>query len=257
MPTCAVRRYACDLTDAQWTLLAPLLPAPRSGLGRPGRPATCRRALVNAVLYVLWAGCPWRALPDGYPHWRTVHDHFTRWAADGTLERVHATLRDQTRRAAGRQVAPTAAIIDSQTVRSLDWVPRATKGYDAAKRLLGRKRHAAVDTLGLLLDLLVTPASVQDRDGARRLLWRLRTSFRRLRLVWADAAYAGRLVTWAWQALALTLQIVRKRPDVHRFEVLPAVGSWNGPSPGSASAVGSRSTTNANPSTPSPGCSGP
>jgi transposase len=112
-------------------------------------------------------------------------------------------------------------VIDSQSVRASDWVSRATKGYDAAKKVHGRKRHLAVDTCGLLLDVLVTPASTQDRDGGRRLLWRLRRHYPTIRLVWADAGYAGKLVTWAQQVLALTVQIVRKRQGVHRFEVLP------------------------------------
>ena len=218
---CPPRRFPTDLTDAQWCLLAPLLPAPRSGPGRPGRPATSRCVLVNAILYVLWTGCPWRALPDCYPHWRTVHHHFARWAADGTLAQLHAVLRGRVRAAAGRAVTPTAAVIDSQSVRASDWVWRATKGYDAAKKVQGRKRHVAVDTGGLLLDILVTPASTQDRDGGRPLLWSLRRHFPTLRLVWADAGYAGKLVTWAQQALTLTLQIVRKRQGVHHFEGLP------------------------------------
>ena len=134
-PTRPSRRFPTDLTDAQWCLLAPLLPAPRSGPGRPGRPATSRRALVDAILYVLWTGCPWRALPDCYPHWRTVHHHFARWAADGTLTRLHEVLRGRVRAAAGRTVAPTAAVIDSQSVRASDWVSRASKGYDAAKKI--------------------------------------------------------------------------------------------------------------------------
>jgi len=184
---------------------------------------------VDAILYVRWTGCPWRALPGCYPHcyphWRTVHHHFARWAADGTLTRVHAVLRGRVRAAAGRTVAPTAAVIDSQSVRASDWVSRATKGYDAAKdaakKVHGRKRHLATDTCGLLLDVLITPASVQDRDGGRRLLWRLRRHFPTVRLVWADAGYAGKLVTWARQALTLAVQIVRKRQGVHHFEVLP------------------------------------
>jgi len=184
---CPPRRFPTDLTDVQWRLLAPLLPAPRSGPGRPGRPATSRRALTDAILYVLWTGCPWRALPDCYPHWRTVHHHFACWAADGTLTRLHAVLRGRVRVAAGRTPAPTAAVMDSQSVRASDWVSQATKGYDAAKKVHGRKRHVAVDTCGLLLEVLVTPASVQDRDGGRRLLWRLRRHFPTLRLVWADA----------------------------------------------------------------------
>jgi transposase len=218
---CPPRRFPTELTDAQWRLLAPLLPAPRSGPGRPGRPATSRRALVNAILYVLWTGCPWRALPDGYPHWRTVHHHFAHWAADGTLARLHAVLRGRVREAGGRTIAPTAAVIDSQSVRASDWVSRATKGYDAAKKVHGRKRHVAVDTSGLLLEVLVTPASTQDRDGGRRLLWRLRRQFPTIRLVWADAGYAGKLVTWAQQVLTLAVQIVRKRQGIHHFEVLP------------------------------------
>jgi transposase len=176
---------------------------------------------VDAILYVLWTGCPWRALPDGYPHWRTVHHHFARWATDGTLVRLHDVLRSRMRVAAGRTQAPTAAVIDSQSVRASDWVSRATKGYDAAKKVHGRKRHLAVDTGGLLLEVLITPASTQDRDGGRRLLWRLRRHLPTIRLVWADAGYAGKLVTWAAQVLAVTVQIVRKRPGVHRFEVLP------------------------------------
>jgi transposase len=166
---------------------------------------------VDAILYVLWTGCPWRALPDCYPHWRTVHHHFARWAADGTLGRLHAVLRARARAAAGRTVAPTAAIIDSQSVRASDWVPRASKGYDAAKKVHGHKAACGRGYPGLLLDILVTPASVQDRDGGRRLLSRLRHDLPTVRLVWADAGYAGKLVTWAAQVLTLAVQIVRKR----------------------------------------------
>jgi transposase len=123
--------------------------------------------------------------------------------------------------AAGRKPAPTAAMRDSQSVRASVWVSQATKGYDAAKKIHGRKRHVAVDTRGLLLEVLVTPASVQDRDGGRRLLCRLRRQFPTLRLVWADAGYAGKLVIWAQRVLTLAVQIIRKCQGVHHFEVLP------------------------------------
>src|SRR4029453_9422684 len=103
--------------------------------------------------------------------WRTVHHHFAHWAADGTLARLHAVLRGRVREAGGRTIAPTAAVIDSQSVRASDWVSRATKGYDAAKKVHGRKRHVAVDTGGVLLEILVTPARTQDRDGGRRPVW--------------------------------------------------------------------------------------
>jgi transposase len=176
---------------------------------------------VNAILSLLWTGCPWRAVPDCYPHWRIVHHHVACWAADGTLGRLHDGLRGRVRAAAGRTVAPTAAVIDSQSVRASDWVWWVTKGYDAAKKVHGRKRHVAVDTCGLLLEILITPASVQDRDGGRRLLWRLRHDLPTIRLVWADAGYAGKLVTWAQQVLTLAGQILRKRLGVHHLEVLP------------------------------------
>jgi len=235
----------------------PAAAAPRSGPGRPGRPATSRRALVNAILYVLWTGCPWRALPDCYPHWRTVHHHFARWAADGTLAQLHAVLRGRMRAAAGRAVTPTAAVIDSQSVRASDWVARATKGYDAAKKVHGRKRHLAVDTCGLLLEVLITPASTQDRDGGRRLLWRLRHDLPTIRLVWADAGYAGKLIIWAQQVLPWRSRSSANAKASTTSRSCPAAGSWSAPSPGSASTAGWPSTTNASPNTTRPGCSGP
>jgi transposase len=122
--------------------------------------------------------------------------------------------------ASGPQPRPSAAIIDSQSVRAADTVPKQSRGFDAAKKVNGRKRHLAVDTLGLLLVVLVTAASVQDRDGARPLLWRLRVTQRRIRLVWADAAYAGRLVVWGAGVLGLRVEIVRRRL-AHAFQVLP------------------------------------
>jgi len=137
------------------------------------------------------------------------------------LDRVHDALRDQVRIAAGRKPAPSAAIIDSQSVGAADTVPRSSRGVDAGKKVNGRKRHLAVDALGLLLVVLVTAASVQDRDAARRLLWRLRRQFRGIPLVWADGGYAGKLVAWAAATLHLVVQIVRKRPGQHTFEVLP------------------------------------
>jgi transposase len=153
------------------------------------------------------------------PTVRTVYGCFARWAADGTLDRVHDALRDQVRLDAGRR-QPSAAIIDSQSVRAAETVPRASRGFDAGKKVNGRKRHIAVDTLGLLLVVLVTAASVQDRDAARPLLWRLRVKLRRIRLVWADAGYAGKLVVWAATALGLRVDIIRRRL-AHAFEVLP------------------------------------
>jgi transposase len=214
------RRYPSSLTDAQWAVLHPLLARPANPCG--GRPPKHGlRAIIDAIRYLVRTGCAWRLLPHDFPPPGTVYWWFAKWAADGTLERVHDTLRDQTRRMAGRQVAPTAAIIDSQSVRAADTVPRRSRGYDAAKKINGRKRHLAVDTLGLLLVVMVTAANVQDRDAARGLLWRLRARYRPIRLCWADAGYAGKLVAWARDLLHLTLEIVRKHPGQSTFEPLP------------------------------------
>jgi transposase len=214
------RRYPSDTTDTEWTLLEPLLPPPACTLASGGRPeAHPRREVVDAIRYLVHNGCVWRALPADFPPWPTVYGFFARWAADGTLDRVHDALRDQVRVDAGRKPRPSAAIIDSQSVRAADTVPKQSRGFDAGKKVNGRKRHIAVDTLGLLLAVVVTAASTQDRDAARPLLWRLRVAQRRLRLVWADAAYAGKLVVWA-AVLGLRVEIVRRRL-AHAFQVLP------------------------------------
>jgi transposase len=215
------RRYPSDTTDAEWALLAPLLPVPACRTRAGGRPETnCRRAVVDAIRYVTHNGCVWRALPADFPPWRTVYGLYQRWNASGATAALHDALRAQARMAAGRDVEPTAAVIDSQSVRAADTVPKCSRGWDNAKKVNGRKRHIAVDTTGLLLAVVITAASVQDRDGARPLLWNLHRASCRVRLVWADAGYnAGKLASWA-TACKMTLQIVAKR-DQHVFEVLP------------------------------------
>jgi transposase len=188
--------------------------------GRRGRPRIWpRRRIIEAILYLDRTGCAWRYLPADYPPWQTVYTYFAAWRDDGTLARLHSQLRAQVRTAAGRTPGPTAAVIDSQSVRAADTVPRASRGWDAAKKVNGRKRHIAVDTTGLILDVVITAASVQDRQGARPLLWNLHRACRRVRLVWADAGYAGKLTAWA-ATLKMTLHIVAKR-DPRTFEILP------------------------------------
>jgi len=218
----ARRGYPSDLSDGEWLLIEPLLPAPRWGGPAGGRPeAHPRREIVNAIRYLARSGCAWRALPADFPPWQTVYDHFSRWQADGTTARVHDALRTQVRLAAGRDSEPTAAVIDSQSVRAADTVPRASRGWDNAKKVNGRKRHIAVDALGLITAIVITAASVQDRDAARPLLWNLSRACHRVRLVRADAGYqAGRLLAWATR-LHLTVQIVRRPDDLHAFQVLP------------------------------------
>ncbi|WP_309302911.1 IS5 family transposase [Streptomyces sp. PT12] len=213
--------YPSDLTDQQWALVEPLLPPPRTGPKGGRREKHPRRRIVEAILYLARTGCQWRYLPRDFPPWPTVYWYFTRWHDDGTVEKIHDALRAKVRRADGRDPAPTAGVIDSQSVRAADSVPQATSGYDAGKRQRGRKRFIVTDTLGLLLAIHVVSASVQDRDGARRpLLW-TRLDHPSVRLIWADAGFAGRLVEWTNQILCRTLEIVSKPPDQRGFAVQP------------------------------------
>jgi putative transposase len=162
-------------------------------------------------------------MPADFPHWRTIYDYASGWEKTGATGTMHDELRRQCRIAAGRDPEPTAAIIDSQSVKAAETVGKPSRGYDAGKKINGRKRHLAVDTIGLLLTVLITAAGVQDRDGARPLLWNLRKAFPSIRLTWADGGYAGKLVTWAKTRLKpkLTLEIVRRPDDLHAFRVLP------------------------------------
>jgi transposase len=199
-----------------------LLPVPACQTRAGGRPeANCRRAVVDAIRYVIHNGCVWRALPADFPPWRTVYGLFQRCNATGATIALHDALRAAARQAAGRTAEPTAAVIDSQSVRAAATVPKASRGWDAAKKVNGRKRHIAVDTTGLLLEVLITPASVQDRDAARPLLFNLTRARRRVRRAWADAGYAGKLQPWAATYLNLTVEIVKRPRDQHTFEVLP------------------------------------
>jgi transposase len=215
-------RYPSDMSQAEWAVIEPALPAPAWTQGRGGHPAGyCRRDIVDAIRYLVKEGIQWRAMPADFPHWRTVYGYAADWAACGATEAVHGELRRQCRVAAGRRPEPTAAVIDSQSVKAAETVAAGSRGFDAAKKINGRKRHIAVDVAGLLLTVLVTAAGVQDRDAARPLLWNLRRAFPQIRLAWADGGYAGQLVTWAKTWLRLTVQIVKRPDDLHAFQVLP------------------------------------
>jgi len=216
------RRYPSDMTDAEWAVIEPLLPAPGWMAGKGGSPGTwCRRDIIDSIRYLVHNGSVWRALPADLPHWRTVYGYVRDWHRSGATRRMHDALREQVRVLAGRRPQPTAAIIDSQSVKAADTVAKDSRGYDAGKKIEGRKRHLAVDVLGLILCVVVTAASVQDRDGARPLLWKLAAGYRAVTLVWADGGYAGKLVTWMKTTLRRTLQVVRRPDDLHTFQVLP------------------------------------
>ena len=192
-------RYPSDVTDAQWAELDPLLPDPACLAGRGGRwEKHCRRLIVDAIGYVVDNGIKWRALPADFPPWQTVYKRFAAWEKVGASQRLLDALRDRVRLAEGRVAAPSAAVMDSQSVRAAETVGRAARGWDGGKKVAGRKRHIVVDTPGLLVAVLVTPASTQDRVAARSLLRRLRDiAGGRVSSVWADGGCTGPLLDWA------------------------------------------------------------
>jgi putative transposase len=155
------------------------------------------------------------------------------------------------------QAGAVAAVIDSQSVKAAETVARDSRGFDAGKKVNGRKRHIAVDTIGLLQTVLITAAGIQDRDAARPLLWNMRRAFPAVKLSWADGGYAGKLVTWAKKALKLTVQIVRRPADLHTFQVLPPRWVVERTWPGSSAAVAPSATTNASLNTTRPSSTGP
>ena len=220
------------MTDGQWALLAPLLPAAGSTGGRGGRPEKWdRRLVLDAIFYLVRSGIAWRALPADFPPHQTVLAPFRRWTRARAWCRIYAALRERARLADGRGPVPTAAVIDSQTVCA-DTVPTASSGYDGGKKIKGRKRHVPVDTGGLLLAVVVTTASLQDRDGAFRITAALREAFSTITLVWADAGYTGRFVRDARKIWDLAVTIV-KRPDqakgivlLHRRWVVERSFAW-------------------------------
>jgi transposase len=214
----ANRGYPSDLTDEQWAVIEALVPPVQSG-GRPEKHP--KRAVVNAIFYVVRTGCSWRQLPHDFPPWQTVFWYFKRWRADGTVDRLHDALRDQLRDGAGRDPMASAAIVDAQSVKGADTVGAASRGFDAGKKVNGRKRHIVVDTMGLLLAVIITTASVQDRDGARAVLDRLRFTMPSVVHIWADGGYGGQLVTWSRDRLRVLVEIVRKPLGIKTFTVLP------------------------------------
>jgi putative transposase len=221
------RRYPTDLSDTQWAILEPLLPAPASHQPRGGRPERhCRRQILNALFYLVDNGIKWRAMPADLPPWRTVYGFFLRWSDNLTAQALTDQLRASIRTALGRNPRPSAACIDSQSVhKSAEaTVPTASSGYDSHKRVNGRKRHISVDTLGLLCHVVVTPANISDPRAAVKLLYA--AADYGIRHIWTDQGYhVERLIAAAHHILDITVEIVRRPTTTlgrgNGFHILP------------------------------------
>jgi putative transposase len=207
------------MSDAQWQLIADLIPTTKSNHTKGGRPVKyTRREVLNAILYVARTGCQWRLLPHDLPYWKTVYTYFVEWHHDDVFERINTRLRTDIRTREGRNPEPSAGIIDSQSVKIVANIGSA--GFDGAKKVNGRKRHIVTDTLGLLLTVVVHEANLSDRVSAETVLAKLHALYATVTRVFADQGYTGKLIALVYSTLHIHIEII-KRSEVRVFKLLP------------------------------------
>jgi putative transposase len=208
--------YPTDLNDTEWNIIVQYLPEPKN-TGRPRKHTW--REILDAIYYVLRTGCAWRMLPHDFPAWQTVYHYFRLWRKEKRWEQINDQLRTQLRLQDGRDAQPSAAIIDTQAVKATE--TPGERGYDANKKVNGRKRHLLVDTQGLVLTSVVHRANLQDNVAAPMVFEKAAAKFERLKLVWADGIYTGRLVEWVKDNYQWSLEIVKRLKGEKGFQVLP------------------------------------
>jgi putative transposase len=212
------RPYPSDLTDEEWEILEPIIPRP---IAHPNLqvPVHSTRELMNAIRYRTRTGCSWRSLPHDFPPWSTVQGTYRKWLKTGVMKDIHDELRERARIREGRKAEPTAAILDSQSVKGS--AQGGEYGYDAGKKVKGRKRHIVVDALGLILAISVTSASVQDRDGAVPVVKQVALEHSTVRKLWADGAYTGEIIQDLREQTDIDIEVVKRTDDVSGFVVVP------------------------------------
>ena len=213
------QEYATDISNNQWKRIEKFFPFRKPNL--PGRPRKyALREIINAVRYVLRTGCAWRLLPHDLPPWSSVYGYFLKWTKQELWPKINRYLRRAVRRQEGRHPEPSAGAVDSQSVKTTE--VGGEDGYDAAKKLTGRKRHALVDTIGLLLALVVHKANISEKAGAKILLEKFKHCFPRLRLIWADGGYNGQpMIDWVQQICGWTWEVIKRSDDTKGFVLIP------------------------------------